>query len=345
MADKSSWTLGWILALGVLVVVGLVAWKLLFPAPSGPRETNEPGFLKLKYVEVDLADVLGTRPAAPGNAADDYQKACQICMTSWADIQAANERLNSLANAADPWSDPGLKAIKQIHDHVAAGAQKQKMEYTFVYTPNTLKFAYHYPAAERLSKVAVALNLLYMFHEKRKEYAEGEKVLKNMLILGVHMFEEHAIPHIGAEGLYVQLGAAMKLQELYGKWKGPDDGRLGLLKDYQKSVESIRGEYKKKKRILWDYIPATDTRTGKPRIAAGDVFNIAENDEDKAWQVQAIIALGALKFRAMDRGDARKTRSLIDGYSRSKDALFAAAAKAAENLTREQLRASGSSDF
>jgi hypothetical protein len=61
--------------------------------------------------------------------------------------------------------------------------------------------------------------------------------------------------------------------------------------------------------------------------------------------VEAIAMLGVVKYVAPGRGDQRHARNLIEGYSNSDDPIIAAAAKAADTLTVEQLRLLGSGGY
>jgi len=334
---------GWILALVLVLVVGGVVYRILNPSPSAPKETTAEGFLDLKTVPVPLREVIGTEPAAPGNAAEDYHKAVQLCVSHAKDIEQSADatRFDGLVASENPWTDPGLKVCRQIADHVAAGARKKKMEYTFVCSPRRLSFGYEQAHAKRLAKVAVALNLCCQMHTDRKEYAEAEKRIQDMLVFGVHLLEERALPHVCWEGIEIQASALLGLRELYKLWRDAPTNRLGAIRKYENALRLVDENHRKKQEILWEKILATDATTLQPLLAPGDVFNIAENDRDRAWRVQAIITLGAVKYRITDRGDLRKTRELIQRFLRSKDAIVAAAAKVANDLTRDQFRNSG----
>jgi hypothetical protein len=339
---------GWILATVLVVVVVVVLYLVLFDPPaSPPRDTIEPGFLDLKQVDVPLTEVIGIEPTGAGNAADDYQRAIQIEMANHEDINHLGdiERLEALTGDSNPWDDPVLKLCKEIHGHVAEGAKKQKMEFVFVFTPKKLPIMYHQRAADQLYRVSVATHLLYLIHVDRKEYAQAERILKDLMILGVHIFRERALPHLGMDGLEMQRVAAMRLQELYATWDGAPKHRIEPLKRYENSLSLISSNYRQKKKILWDNIPANDPATHEPLISAGDVFNIIENDQDRAWRVQALLTLGPLKFRAMGRGDQKKIRDLIVEYKQKKDPIISEAAKAAGEFTNEDFHGLGSGGF
>jgi hypothetical protein len=83
-----------------------------------------------------------------------------------------------------------------------------------------------------------------------------------------------------------------------------------------------------------------------PTVArhAGDVFYLAEHAKDRMWRVEAIFALGRMRYfvgeggRLGDqRGATRKLRQLVE----DKDPVIHAAAKAALDLTAQQMRMLG----
>jgi len=338
---------GWILALALIVVViGAAYFLIVDPPASLPRDTTAAGFLDLKVVDVPLRDVIGVEPTAPGNAAEDYQKAVQVYLSSADAIEATGDapHFDGLVASENPWTDPGLKACKQIAAHVADGAKKKEMRYTFLYSPKHLKFGYHHTHADHLFKVAVGVHQCYQVHRDRKEYAQAEKHLKDLLIFGVHVLSERALPHVGWQGIEIQTTAIQRLQELYKLWAGAPRHRLESIEAYENSLRLVSANYRKKKRIVWDNIPANDPITFEPRLSAGDVFNMAENENDRSWKVQAIIALGAVKFRMTGRGDLKKARKLIERFLRSDDPIVAAAAKAAHELEEKEFLHSGT-DF
>jgi hypothetical protein len=338
---------GWILALAVIIVVVGIAYFTIFePLPSPPRDTLDPSVLTLKSVDMPLADVIGFEPNEPGNAADDYQKAVTLWLMHGKEIEATGDadHFDALAAAKDSWADPGMQACKEIAAHVAAGARKKTMEYTFRYTPKQLKIRYRHKHADHLYKVAVSVQQVYMMHKARMEFPQAEKPLQHMFVLGIHLFQERSLPYVSTTGLDIQLAALKWLQELYNAWPGAPRHRLALIGQYEHQLSVIRELCRKKRQWLWDNIPATDPRTGDPILAPGDVFNIAEHDQDRAWRVQAIIALGPMKYRITGRGDSRKTRKLIEWFLMSKDPLEEAAAQAASKMTQDEFRGLGTAD-
>jgi len=333
--------IGWVLALVLILVVACILYfVVLNPWPSLPRYSNAEGFLDLQVPTVPISEILGYEPSEPGNAADDYEKAVRACTLNWTTIEASGDAKiqDSAANAADLWSDPAMKACKEIAEHVAAGARKKSMQYSFLYTPKQLKVRYHLRHAEQLYKVSVAVHLLYQIRLARKEYPEADKLLKDLFALGNHMLTEHALAQVEVEGAYLLTVVMERFQQLYGQWDEAHKLLLPRIKEYQVSLGKVSENFRRKRQMLWDDIPGTDPDTHQPTLLAGDVFNEAENDQDRAWRVQAILALGPLKFRASSWADRKKTRELLDRFLMSKDEVICAAAKAADELTREQFR-------
>jgi len=339
---------GWILALAVILAVVIVLWiVILDPQPSLPRETNADGFLDLKKVAIPLGDVIGFTPSAPGNAAEDYQKAVNLWISRGKEIDAVAdaERYDALVASEDMYKDPALQAAKQIADHVAAGAKKQKMEYSFVYSPKTLTVGYHHAHSTHLWKVSVTVHLLHNLHKDRKEYAQAEEQLKHMFVLGWHMLNERRLAQVERDGVEIMTVALQRFQELYGVWReGRPGHRMGPIKEYDSALRLVSDNFRRKKKILWDNIPARDPVTNDPALYPGDVFNVVKNDQDRAWRVQGVIALGPLKHLVTSRGDIKECRRLIKRSLASKDPIIEAAAKAADAMDRDAFRSLGS-DF
>jgi hypothetical protein len=77
---------------------------------------------------------------------------------------------------------------------------------------------------------------------------------------------------------------------------------------------------------------------------AGDVFYLAERAGDRMWRVEAILALGRMRFfvgEARRLGDQRGATRQLKQLMNDKDPVIRAAAKAALDLTREQMRTLG----
>lgn len=326
--------LGWIIAGGVLVAV-IVAVLVLIVSPSisGPVATARPGVLDMEVVEVSLRDVLGeAKPAQEGNAADDYVKAAELYRANKDQLAMLRGRLRKLADAKQP-EDAALTTLQLICSHVVSGARRKKMQYVLVHEPKTLRVGYSYPVADEMYEVANQIRLLAHFHMLREEFEPAEKALQAQFMLGWHLLDERALPATVMAGLEILDSAAKALRRVYRtlieQARDQADPKLAqyanrvkLLGELDMGLTSTRHAFTEKKKIVWNVNPEP-----------GDIFNVAQNDHDRAWQVQAILALGLVKFTADREADVRHTKQLLATFCQDSDPLKAAAAKAAQDLT------------
>jgi len=319
MASKLGWIVAGLLVVGLLTVIVVT---VIIPSPSRPTSlTLKAGFLDLKEVKTPLSELIGSMPSGAGNAADNYVQAVAIAVQKEEEIgQVAREKKGA----------EGMAALKRIADLVSAGAAKASMEYTFTHTPKSFEVGYRYQPAVDLQKVSGAMYVLATTQYEAKQFAAAEKVLKDMLVMGWHMIRERARVHMVRSGYGVQMDALEGLQSVYSAWGGAHAAKLNVIADYLSDVREILREYDQKQQICW---------TTKP--SPGDIYHIVEKDQDRAWRVQGLMALGMLKFKAESRGDTRKVDELLNRYSNSSDPFEQAAARAAKALTLEEFRQLG----
>lgn len=314
MAVKLGWIVAGILVVGLLVVVIVGVFA---PSVTGPTmATLQEGFMNLKGGDISPAAVIGSNPSGGGNAGDNYARAASVAEASELEI-ARN-------------SPAGMKAMKSIASHVAAGAAKEKMEYTLTHTPRSFRIGYVYQPARDLQRVGGALRLLAAQYHKRKNYREAEKVLQDMLVMGWHMMRERARPHMVQCGLGVQRQALEGLKAVYAARGGQPAGKIAALANYRQQLYEVTRSYADKHKVCW-----------RTQSHPGDVCNIVENDRDRAWRVQGLLSLGLIKFTADKKGDRKRAESLLKRFVGSSDPFEAAAAKAAIDLTADQLHGLG----
>jgi len=332
--------LGWIIGIGLVVVVALViTFTVIFPSPSRPTvDTTVRGTLEFKKIDASPVLVLGHEPAGPGNAGDDYAKAVKLYKTSPEEFDEALRSRVEVAMGEWPLTGQVLSAFEQMDRLVAAGAKKKDMEYTFVHTPKTFDVSLSYGPADDLQKLGGALETLALHYYSKKKYAEARKVLEHLFTLGWHMTNERVRVDMVSRGLSVQGTAIETLLSVYKVWDSggndPHTAQTADLEKYNRARRAMRRTYDRKVKVVWNTKP-------KP----GDVFNIIENDKDRAFRVQGLLALGIVKFTARTRGDERRAGDLIKDYSESSDPYEAAAAKAAGAMTRIEFNQLGTKGF
>ncbi|MBL7133005.1 MAG: hypothetical protein ISS78_02800 [Phycisphaerae bacterium] len=341
IGSKAGWIVAGFFALVVLVVLG---YFTLFPPSSGRTPaTANPQILKLKQVGVSPEVVLGSVPAAPGNAAADYNKAVAVMQDNLALIGKYIGEGDDLDDDPDDddkksrWNIPpkALAVLREIASHVQAGAEKADMKYTFVYTSKKFNVSYFYKPTDDLEKLSSALDTLAATYTTQKKHAEAEAVLKAEFTMGWHMMKERVRVDMTRRGLGVQDMALSGLKGLYSQWGGEHTKRIKHIEKYRDSLLSLQRDQREKRKIVWN-----------PKPDPGDIFYIIENDEDRTWRVQGLLTLGLIRFTAMgSRGDKRRLERLVAKYSGGDDPYLAAAAKAARDFTSEEFNVIGTKKY
>ena len=328
MANKIGWIVGFLLLAGI---GGGIAMKLLvFPSQSvQSKETLEPGFSDLIEVDASPTSVLDAAPRAPGNAGDDYHKAVPLFRGLFKEIvRLRRPEINvKITKGREVVPGKTLEVLRKIHAHVAAGAKKKQMKYTFVHTPKEFQVGFFYlPAADNLQGISESLEVLLWHHLGLQEHARAVAVLQDAYVLGLHMAGERARVDMVQRGLRIQERALMGLDGVYSSWdQAKYAQKLRLIRKQVIAVQAARSRYSRKREIVWSTKPNP-----------GDLYFIVANDKDPAFRVQALLALGVVRFTHADhRGDMKRTRELLDQYAASSNPLEAAAAKAAKNMTEE----------
>jgi len=92
------------------------------------------------------------------------------------------------------------------------------------------------------------------------------------------------------------------------------------------------------------YIPIIEAWPHKLKIVmdtdpyVGDLLNIAKNDQDMTWRIAATQRLGIAKFTDGNKGNRRAIASYLAQARQADNRLLAEAARAADELTREEFR-------
>ncbi len=337
MGNRFGWILGGSL---VLIVLAILVWVIWFPSPSKPTyATTKPGVLDFYDQTMTPNELTGREPTGAGNAAECYHQAYTRCMANDATVDAIFIKAAKWAAAKDApqpltFSDSDVKMLAAIADLVGQGARRKEMQFAPTYTPELLIIG-NPEVTEKIVRLQKPLLAYAFYHASRKEYADAERVLHDMLTMGRHFVAERSLVRLAMSGMSFQRKACSALRDLYGPNRYAQKTILqGTVRDYLDGVDKLSDFVKMKRKL---------TRSlGTVEKFPGDVLNIAENDADRLWRIEGILKLGQLKFTARSRGDKRHIKKLIGESLASDDPLEAAAAKAADAYTIEEYRMSGS---
>ena len=328
MGSKVGWIIAGVFAVGIGAMVLVLAFG---SSPSRPRDTLKEGMLDLHSIDAKLLiDVVGSQPSGSGNAGDDYSAAGDLAEREKGALDAGSE-----VDHGDP-SKVGqgdLDTLRKIASHVADGAGKKELKYVFVHTPKSLEVHYAIPRADKLRTAGTAMRILGDYYIGTNKHALAEKVYKDMLTFGWHIQTERQHSYLIQISLDLQARALAGLSRVYSSPDAKDAKKMAAVKGYETARKNLSKFYWDKRKICWSIRPW-----------AGDIFHIIKNDKDKAWRVQAILALGMIKFRptSVTDDDVDYAQELLGGLVGNSDPVIAAAAKAAKDLTIEGYRGLGS---
>jgi len=317
MGSKFGWLLAGVL---VLVVVVIIVVRLVFPPTTPPDKTKRGQLLDFKDIPFWPTTAAGAKPSAAGDAADDYRKAVEACMGKAKQISEMSAAFGEKERAFTPEM---LDFMKEVYEHVARGAQKASASYAVKYA-DQFRIAPGFLPASRLKAVGDVLLFLFGHYYFNKDFDKAEEVARNTFKMGWHLMKERAHVNVVLAGLQLQMQGLGNFEALYESSPKKDPRAYKEARGYLEELNLIRDQYGKKLEIVH-----------AEKLNAGDIFNIAENDKDHAWQVQAVQTLALIKHAAGGRADRRHARKLISRFSLSDDRLLSAAAKAAAAFTEQ----------
>jgi len=181
----------------------------------------------------------------------------------------------------------------------------------------------HIESLRTIARMAIRMGLLYGTESK---YAEQRQHLEAVLALGCKLYAERltlAEYMLGTELLgESSLGLANQAKRI------GETAREASLKEFNdKRLESFRKQIEPVRAAIMVVDPYP-----------GDIFALAENSGEAMWRVEAILALGRLKFSAERPGDTRGASAAIESLCNHGDPRIRTAARAAKDLTIEQFR-------
>ena len=323
---------GWLLAGALVVLVAAaVLYLVVFPPASPPTSrTTRSGVLGLKRLPVTPRDITGRASDGADDAGRFYHDAIAKCQASQPDLRALFAQAAALEAGRQAPTEAQMALLESIAAAMRQGAAQGRMDFVRTYAPAV-------QVAEDMSGVCADIQrlldaqVLYSgILAGRGQTDAARRVLEDTLTMGYQFFQEHARIWTSLIGLSVLRQAGLGLQRLAGATSPADPTKAQALSDLLAAASNIP--------VVWGGKLAVLRNVTFVHDAPGDIFNIIDEDADPAWRMEAIAALGMVKFSAATRGDQRMTRKLIQRYLGSSDPLEAAAAKSAQDLTIEQYR-------
>jgi len=311
---------GWIIAAVVLLVeVALVIWLLRLDDLSGPTAFGaDPQNMQ------PIALPFDPRPLVPATVQQDAGPLYRQAVRTMSDNRLIYERFAQRADAA---ALPQLEAFKfaiEARNMAKATIFEDRLDQIIRYNqPDRTELV----ALEQLGKGLLNAGTLNMTSNPE----QARKYFEAAFNLGYHLFNERIVFQQLSIGINLMSIAADGLSGL----PGADSAKF-------EQYRSTRGEYFTNRVMpVWGVLSTIDNRKIGKHV--GDMFAFARNSKERMFRVEAILAMGRLRFnigtggRAGDQqGAERLLREIAENPSSAP--ADKAAARLALELTVEQFR-------
>jgi hypothetical protein len=321
---------GWFISVIIAGVMGWLIWSL--GRPEGiSKPSGEFVLTNAIRLPVSPQEAMPGVMTDPSDAGDLYWQAIEAYRADpkpYDTFAVANARQATKLAALDP-------VLR------ATSADKASI---FIKKPDTL-INYEFPRPELDALVAVgqlcnSLGHYYVKSEKNADPVQATKYLNAGFSLGAKLYAERLTHGELMAGFNLMQGAADSLREL-ARRQG-DKAREDQLKRFSDAASNY---YKGDVHKLYDKVNST----GREDIGryAGDVFELARNNPDRMWQVEAILKIGRYRFNATRMADQVGAERMLGdnpaqfGYrdfEQSDDPAVRTAGRAARELSEEQYR-------
>lgn len=166
-----------------------------------------------------------------------------------------------------------------------------------------------------------------------KDHAKARKIATSVFTVGKWMFERTKRIPVKDMGYSIMEQGLRRLR----RWADKDKDMADKAEAWNKALDSYReGKFMPKYALM----SAVETKDGGKTKNYGDLIRICYEDKDVAWRVEATLTLGLVKFAPnRGRGNDRAIREAIEKLKSDKEPLVAEAAKHAEKMTKEDVRA------
>lgn len=337
MGNKLGWIIAGLMIVGIACIVGMLVF---FPSPSkGTPLTGREGALDLVELTAPIEPVLGFTPSRDADAGEDYLAAVRLYQSEAEAYEAMFERIYGSEDAA-ALSAADLARCEKLVAYLKKAKNKKKSTFTSKITEGSLKCSMVPLGYVELFKIVEASELLYSHYLKKNQPEKAKEIIHLWFTLGRHLAQERARVGFVAFGCQLMYNATETLKaQCYQDMEAPGANRPALTAMIQAcdklgdDVLRVQQSAKNRRDAIWKL--RNETKSG---LHAGDIIRIIEDDKDPSGRVDAILALGYLKFTSSDhRGDTRAVNNFLEEYAQSDNPLYKQAAQAATALTREQM--------
>jgi len=310
--------LGWAIS---AVVVGLAALFLVLLGGQG--DISSPGPVGLSASEwkvqlpVEPAGLAGlVSGASDGGAA--YQEALAIYETDRYEYGRYDRIRSTKSDQAKRWG--------KIVELVAKGSQAGGTVVLGGRPADAINYDGEYGKAQSLRKIGRAVLRLSLLHSAEGGKDTSRELAQAVFALGAKMYYERLT--------FSELDAAQELMGSGADWLATlwdEAGQSAKAQAFQDFNQARVAFYSQRIEPAQRAVMVLEPN-------AGDLVALAERGGDWMWRVEAILALGRVRFSAVRAGDQQGAMRVVTVLSNDGDPRIRAAARAARDLTLERFR-------
>jgi len=317
--------LGWLISAVLVVVMGASVYiadrsgRISPPTQFARDLANQPP-MNLPVAPATLLSPAS--PITPSSASALYRQAIEACESN----EKAYARFLDKGRADDVSKLPGLESLARASGAIPAKVFADRPEQIVNMHPDKPALE----AARALGNAATRAALLLRLSDPTAamNYARGA------FALGAALFEERLTRDELMAGLELMGDGAAIMKKI--AQASHDIARDSEIVEFDSARQDF---YHKSVEPMLRVLTAVDERVITEH--AGDVFYIAQKGPERVWRVEAIFALGRMRYFVGEdgrAGDQRGASRVLQRLAEDPDPVIRAAATSARDLTIEEYR-------
>jgi hypothetical protein len=308
------------IALVVGIVGTVVALNMRKEQVGDPTEvTTAAGALKKITVDVDIAKLTQPEPDSPTGADQTYLEMVKLAVAIGDDFREI------VKESTEPEKD---KKLKPVLDKLLEAAEKgmgdADLDFDSVVEMTPFQ---EWKIGELLNAIG-EIGTKAAQSQRGRDDTKSEKALRASLIWGKRLFEKGA--YVSYKG--AAMGVMSRALAEYATHFIKDPEKAATARTMAAGVVEKSKVWREKETKLVRKL--NYSKTSDP----GDLWNLAEKDEDRAWKAEGLMWLGVSKWSNADKAQRGTIDKYLTAKATDRDPVLAKRAKAALEYTNIDLR-------
>jgi hypothetical protein len=324
MTPKQGMFIGIGASVGLVVVILIIVLLMMGKRNTvgAPTDETAPAVLQKIELKLDIAKIVTPPPADDSGAAALYEAAVKEM------VAIGDGFIADVKSEPEPNKKPQFKSIIDKMEAAAdkgLGDKALNFEAVLPITPGP-----EWRIRDQLYAMGQLTSKAAMSARADKDKAASEKAARATLIWGQRLFNNGAFVAYKSAGLGAVSEGLAALEAHHSERFFADPAKEAIAKELYNDYRTSTERWNKKEKLV--------RRIG-PLSKPGDLWNLAENDQDKAWRLDGLMWLGVAKWTEAAAGGQRSAiQSYLEQKASSSDPLVAQRAKQAADFSREDVR-------